>query len=291
MERLTLKVAMGVAILATAGVFLTACSGGDDDDDDGGGDVVTQADGGAADFSSCEAPGTTTTTSVGVNFNVIIQPLTGTAPVASNATIAIVNPTTGALTGDSATTNSAGNATIELDENSLFAAKLTKAASGNTVYVDTYQFGLRAPAVGDTAGVVNLRIIPESIYNAFIALIGPSPDDVEGLTQVAGSVSDCSGEEVMNAWIELEGADLCKDSDGAFPCIAYFNGTNPSPNATKTNETGQFIVLGLTPGSVETITVKGIVEEGGDAVTLGTLDVYGVADAVALGGATPQNVE
>lgn len=280
------------AILAT-GVIGTACSGGDDDDDDDGGGrpIVAQADGGAADFTSCQAI-------TGSNDNITLKVFVGkqgldtsAAPAATpGSVVSYFDPVSGTTSGASAATDATGFTIVTAPANTLAAFKVTHPTDGTTTFVDGYDYGRLTPATVDTAGtaVFNLRVIPTAVRNAIAAILGPPVSSLTGLTSFAGSVTDCSGEPVIGATLELAGTgepNRCSSS-ATLPCVAYSTDTGED----FTDSGAQVFMLGL-PGSGQlTLNVMGIVTDGGAPVQIGSLVIRGQGDTIALGAIPAQNV-
>jgi hypothetical protein len=280
------------AILAT-GVIGTACSGGDDDDDDDGGGrpVVLQEDGGAADFTSC-APITGSNGNISLKVFVGKQGLdTSAAPAATPGSIVTyfnpLNSTTGAA---SAPTDASGLTNVTVPANTLAAFKVYHPTDGTTTFVDGYDYGRLTPATSNTNGdaVFDLRIIPTAVRNAIAAILGPPVDSLAGLTSFAGSVTDCSGEAIVGATLELAGTgepNRCSSS-ATLPCVAYSTDTGED----FTDESAQVFMLGLPGSGSLTLNVMGVVADGGAPVQIGSLTIVGRGDTIALGAIPAQNV-
>jgi len=291
MMKNTQKMALLGATVLAVGSVSTACSGGDDDDDDGssGQPVISQGDGGAADFTTCTAIGSSAAT---ISLKVFVgkQGLdTSADPAATPGSIvSVFDPLTGNTSGASAPTAADGTTIVpSVPKSSLVAFKVTHATDGATTFVDGYDYRV-TPAVSDSSGTAyfNTRIIPTSVRNAIAAILGPPVANLAGLTSFAGSVTDCSGEPIVGATLHYAGAEPNRcSSSAALPCVAYSTDTGEDYS----DDGGQVFLLGL-PGSGQlTVNVMGVLTEDAAPVQIGTITVRGVADAIVLAPIPAQN--
>lgn len=290
-DRKTRKLAMTASALAAVCVVTAACTGGGDDDDDSfTPELVLKDDNSPANFA-CNgsfADPVSTGTNVTMSFLAVEQTTTGTPPSA-NTRIVVYDPLTGNTDGSlSATTNSSGMASISgLEDSTRYAFKLSRPA-GSSTYIDTYTFSVLSPAVGDTSGSTTLRIITQTVYSVFIGLLSATPEQVAGTTQVAGSIEDCDGDAIQNAYIEAPGpggtgvAKRCGEADHGFPCVAYFAGGTPSKNALDTDASGQFVILGVPPNVDYVVKVMGVTTANAAPVQIGQATIRGKADTISL---------
>ena len=293
MKKNVLNLSLLAGAILAMGALGTACSGGDDDDDDDGGGrpVVIQEDGGAADFTTCQ---TATGSGGNISLTVLVgkQGLdTGAAPAPTPGSIvSYFDPLTGQTSGASAPTDAAGLTNVTAPANTLAAFKVTHPTDGATTFVDAYDYGRLTPATSNTNGgpVFNLRVIPTSVRNAIAAILGPPVENLAGLTSFAGSVTDCAGEPIIGATLELPGTgepNRCSSS-ATLPCVSYSTDTGED----FTEASAQVFVLGL-PGSGQiTMNVMGIVTDGAAPVQIGSITVRGQGDTIALGAIPAQNV-
>src|SRR5205823_9282496 len=118
-------------------------------------------------------------------------------------------------------------------------------------------------------------------------LLGAQPSDVAGKTQVAAAITDCDGDNVMHATVDVAGAPSCGQAGHGFPCTAYFRNGVPNKSSADSDADGQFVVLGAPAGAL-TINVNGVVDSnGGAAQAIGDFTIFGVADTVAIGTTSP----
>ena len=282
------KSALAFVAMTTVAITTVACGSKKSSTTPPGGTVVTKGDDSP---SSLACNGTnsdpaTHNSNLSIKVHTVVQPLTGsTFPALPGAHVAVYNVATGTTSGMAVTTSSNALGLLTLKDSTRYAFKVTHAPNGSTSYKDTYQFNSLTPTVSSAASFVfNLRMIDSTLYSAFIGLIGLQATDVMGTTQVAAAVTDCDGDMLKH--VQVDTINRCQGHT-TFPCVAYFSNGAPSPNATETDASGQFIVAGVPAGAPFTVHLKGVITSGTAAVELGKLTIYGEADSVALGTTEP----
>jgi len=296
MEKKTIRAALVGGACVMAAMLAVACSGSKKKSPGGPTlppPVEKAATGNPANYAcnhsfSDGAAGPTT----GEAFHMIVQ-TTANPGTANGATLTFIDPATASTAGMlSYTVGSTGGVLIPVVSNTRLAWKNHAEPGSGTPpdnYVDTYEFNrLTLSSSAAATGDILTRIVDQSAYGGLSGLVlGSTPLPTDS-AQIAGAVNDCDGSAVKNAQVTLTGATPCSNSPITFPCIAYFKSGFPNKNQTATDVDGQFLVFGVTPGSVVTVSVVGTTSGTATAtIPLGTLDVVGVANSVSLGAATP----
>lgn len=231
--------------LALAGVLVvgaTACGNGDDDDDDNTVLVApAEKEGGGAGNFACVGTADPFVGGVGsITLPLVVaEPLAtgGEDPVEGATVVQIDADDIGTEIGTaSAATDANGETSIDVDGNIRAAFALEGPGGGG--YIKTYYFNEITPPDGTSPS--DLLLISDTVYGAFIGLLGFQPADLAGTGQVSGAVADCDGDSIKNAVITV---------DGATPTfIGYFNESGtPDKNATETASNGQFLLVGVPP--------------------------------------------
>ena len=290
----TRKIALVSAALVVTATFAAACGSSKKSTTPPAGDIVVRGDGSPADFACNGSFTDPATLNSNIGFNVLTteQHLDGTTPPLSGTYVVPVDLATAATNGTAVLSNGSGLAVITTKDNTRIHLKgrhdpMTVGAT-TVNYVDTTAYNFITPSVISTSGQYVLRMIPQTIYSAFVGLLGVLPADVVGKYQLAGSIGDCTQQDaqIMNATVELPGGHRCGEST-AVPCIAYISNNTPNTGAKHTDSTGAFIIVGLTPNTQTTVKIMGITTAGQAATQIGELTVNGKPDTVSLGVATP----
>jgi len=283
------KSALAFVALTTVATVTVACGSSKKSSNNGGGIPATKSDDSAANLacSGTNADPASVNSNLLITVHTVLQPLTGsTFPDLPGAKVTVYTVATGTTSGGATvTTSSNALGMITLKDSTRYAFKVSHAPSGSTSYKDTYQYNSLTPTVANASGFTfNLRMIDSTLYSAFIGLAGLQINDVAGTTQLAAAVTDCDGDTLKH--VVVDSINRCQGHT-SFPCVAYFSGGAPSPNATETDGSGQFVVAGVAPGTPFTVHLKAVITEGTDAVEIGNLTINGAADAVALGTTDP----
>ncbi len=286
----TRKIALVSAALVVTATFAAACGSSKKSTTPPAGDIVVRGDGSPADFSCNGSFTDPATLNSNIGFNVLTteQQLNGTTPALPGTYVVPVDLAMANTNGAAVLSDGSGLAVVTTKDNVRVHLKGRHPAVGNVTYVDTTAYNFITPSVGSTSGQYVLRMIPQTIYSAFVGLLNVSAADVAGKYQLAGSIGDCTQQDaqIKNATVEIPGGHRCGEST-AVPCIAYISNNTPNTGATKTDETGAFIIVGLTPNTQTTVKIMGITTAGQAATQIGELIVNGKPDTVSLGVANP----
>lgn len=283
------KLVLVTLALASSGLLVAACSGGGGGSSTPTGQVVLRGDGGPADFSCNHsyADPASVGSSIGMNLHTVSQGFSTTdLPGMRLAEVTSISNLT--TTGNFAISDAMSLATLNVTDSTRVHLLATHDPTGSDSFVPTYGFDFLSPAVGSTSGSLDVRIIPQTIYNAFIGFTSINPSTLAGTVQVAGAVGDCAdqGAQIQHATVQVTGASLC-GTGSTIPCIVYIKGGAPDVGATETDENGAFIVLGLPANTPTTVKVYGILTQGGTSEEIGELNANGEGDTIALSTSTP----
>jgi hypothetical protein len=287
MKRTANRLAIVAGSLAVVSVLAAACSSGGGGG--GGGTTtvaVTKADGSAANFacnhSFSDGPAQG---AISQKMDVVAQGATSSPPLPGTR-IALLNPGTATTSGVFAISDSSGNATMATTGNTRIGFKNHHDPDTQT-YIDTYEYNrLTTGTAGAGTNVMGTRVITSTVYGVFGGLLGAQPSDLAGKVAVAGAINDCDGDTVAHATVTIPGNPPTCATAATYPCVAYFRSGVPNRNAKDSDVDGQFVVLAAAPGAL-TITVNGSLTDGGTAESLGELNIFGVADTVAIGTSAP----
>lgn len=282
------KMTLAVIALSATAIVAAACSSSKKSSTPTTLNPATKPDGTTPSALACVGSNTDPA-SVNSNINMIIhtvsQPLSGSFPDLPGTRVAVYSVATGTTSGTAMVTNSASNGVLQVKDSTRTAFALSHDPNGTTIFVPTFQFNTLTPTVASAGtAVFPMRMIPQTIYNAFLGLIGAPAAVTTGKVQLAATVVDCDGDAVVHAVID--GIPQCTNSSTS-TCVAYFQGSAPNPAATETDASGTFVVLGLPAGSQTTVHLKAVPSAGVAAEEIGHLSANGAADTVALGTAVP----
>jgi hypothetical protein len=226
----------------------------------------------------------TTNTTVGFRLETGAQQLSGSTTDVPGIAMVVYDVASGTTTGAAVLSSGNAIATMPVKDSTRYAFKGTYDAT----IVPTYGFNFLSPVVGTTSGTIVFRVIPTTIYNAFIGLLGVSPTAIAGTVQFAGAVGDCTdqGAQLQFVRASIPGGHNCGD-DLTPPCIAYIKNGTPNVGATETDSDGAFIVAGLPANQSVTVTVSGVIAAGGAIEPIGSIVVKGNPDTIALGATNP----
>lgn len=272
-----------LALVGVIAAMVVGCGKGDDDDDDNTVLVApAEKDGGGVPNFACVGTADPFTGGVGtVDLDVTIAtPLaTGGEQPVQGATAVQIDPDDLSDVGSvSAASDAAGLTTLTIDGNARTAIRIDGPSSD---FITTYYFNQITPAAN---GSDDLLLISQTVYGAFIGLLGFQPADLAGTGQVSGAITDCDGDTIRNAIIEVSGATPV--------FIGYFNeGGTPDKNATFSAGNGQFLLVGVPPTSA-TFHVVAKVYDGTEAEGVANLevseaDVQAQADEITIGIVSP----